>query len=350
MKIRNKLILSCAALAAVATTAVSTTFAWYTSNTEVTADGIKAKTDNNGADTLLISETGAKGTWGNSITFTKSAEVLKPVEYTAASGANAGKAAGTFKTWNSSTHTVAENAIADISTTEDGVQQYTFYIKDQTAESATDIYVKSITAVFAKNDDWKAKDVLATDGLGTYASSQETDKSYDKSTYEVSLQRALDFEFVVQEADNIKNTDDKDSNTGAYLADWTNVSASTYAFDKFADITDTLTTSNDDYNAHTYYNKVLGQNISTTDPMANITQLAPASATTAPTGYTLGDWKAFQAKTTAVYKVTLNIFLNGWDIACFDAVQGQNFTLAIEFTTVNTSGATHQKLYTKSSS
>ncbi len=56
MKLRNKLILSCAALAAVATTAVSTTFAWYTSNTEVRVGTITANTKNSGADLLMIAD------------------------------------------------------------------------------------------------------------------------------------------------------------------------------------------------------------------------------------------------------------------------------------------------------
>ena len=56
MILRNKLILSCAALAAVATTAASTTFAWYTSNTEVQAGTITAVTQNSGADLLMIAD------------------------------------------------------------------------------------------------------------------------------------------------------------------------------------------------------------------------------------------------------------------------------------------------------
>ena len=56
MKLRNKLILSCAALAAVATTAVSTTYAWYTSNVDVSASGITAKSASAADSTLLISK------------------------------------------------------------------------------------------------------------------------------------------------------------------------------------------------------------------------------------------------------------------------------------------------------
>ena len=118
MKLRNKLILSCAALAAVATTAVSTTYAWYTSNTEVSATGLTAKTDNNGADTLLISKTGGKGTWSSSIAFEEAAATLSPVEYTAGTS----NAAGTYKAWNATTDTVGAAGSGDAN-----VKTYTFF-------------------------------------------------------------------------------------------------------------------------------------------------------------------------------------------------------------------------------
>ena len=49
-KLGLKLGLSCAALAACATTLVSTTFAWYTSNDTVKAEKITGKTNENDAD------------------------------------------------------------------------------------------------------------------------------------------------------------------------------------------------------------------------------------------------------------------------------------------------------------
>ena len=51
-KLGLKLGLSCAALAACATTLVSTTFAWYTSNDSVKATGITGKTSE--ADGTLL--------------------------------------------------------------------------------------------------------------------------------------------------------------------------------------------------------------------------------------------------------------------------------------------------------
>ena len=81
MKLRNKLILSCAALAAVATTAVSTTFAWSTANDSVKATGVTGKTNENDSTLLLISKTAKVGSWGASVAIDSSAVTLEPVAY-----------------------------------------------------------------------------------------------------------------------------------------------------------------------------------------------------------------------------------------------------------------------------
>ena len=36
---------------------------------------------------------------------------------------------------------------------------------------------------------------------------------------------------------------------------------------------------------------------------------------------------------TLIYKVTVTLFVNGWDLACFDAIQGQNLSIEMEFST-----------------
>ena len=80
-KLGLKLGLSCAALAACATTLVSTTFAWYTSNDTVKAEGITGKTSEQDATLLLISRTGKVGSWGATVTIDSSAVTLDPVAY-----------------------------------------------------------------------------------------------------------------------------------------------------------------------------------------------------------------------------------------------------------------------------
>jgi hypothetical protein len=319
MKIRNKLILSCAALAAVATTAVSTTFAWYTANTEVSATGLTAKTDNNGADTLLISKTGEAGTWSSAIAFTDAAQVLSPVEYTAGES----NAKGTYKAWNAATDAVgAANSGAA------NVKQYTFWLKDQTATEATTVYVSALTAAFAPNegDSLPTKDVLNTTGLGTLNSAAYTGK-----TYTVSLQRALDMEVAVEQVAGVANSDDENAPAA------TAVSANVFGFDYFSSISDSLT-GRTGWNAHEYYNAVKGlpitggnSAISTSDPLT-VSQLG-GNATT--------KWDLLSANPANIYKVTITLFVNGWDLACFDAVQGQKVTVGFKFAT--TDGTTVKK-------
>ena len=329
MKLRNKLILSCAALAAVATTAVSTTFAWYTANTEVSATGLKAKTDNNGADTLLISKTGGKGTWSSAIAFTEDAQVLNPVQYDAGSN----NAAGTYRAWNATGDAVgaANSGAADVVT-------YTFYLKDPTASYSanptqqnpnTNIYVSALTATFGVNEGTglPTKDVLNTTGLGLYGSSA----AYSGATYTVSLQRALDMEVAVSTV-TAANTDDDD------IEAFTASSANVYAFDYFSAISDTLSNSDGSYNAHKYYNAVKslpqGESgkpgykaaISESDPLS-VTQIGGNSTT---------KWALVSnVQPTLIYKVTVTLFVNGWDLACFDAVQGQNVSLNFKFATTD---------------
>ena len=80
-KLGLKLGLSCAALAACATTLVSTTFAWYTSNDTVKATGITGKTSEQDATLLLISKSGRVGSWGATVAIDSSKVTLDPVTY-----------------------------------------------------------------------------------------------------------------------------------------------------------------------------------------------------------------------------------------------------------------------------
>ena len=137
-------------------------------------------------------------------------------------------------------------------------------------------------------------------------------------------------EVAVQTVANVANSDDE----GATSAATSNVSADVYAFDNYSAITDSLT-GRTGYNAHTYYNKVKGlpitggnAAISTSDPLA-VRQIG-GSATAA--------WTLLTANPANIYKVTVTLFLNGWDLACFDAVQGQTVTIGFKFST--TSGTT----------
>ena len=65
----SKLILSGAAVAACAATLGTSTYAWYTTNTEVSANDIVGASAGVGDASISISGTGNAGTWKNSITY-----------------------------------------------------------------------------------------------------------------------------------------------------------------------------------------------------------------------------------------------------------------------------------------
>lgn len=67
-KTRKRLLISSIAMLLVAMLALGTaTFAWFSQNSKASASGIGAKTTQ--ASNILVSETGANGTWGNKINF-----------------------------------------------------------------------------------------------------------------------------------------------------------------------------------------------------------------------------------------------------------------------------------------
>ena len=75
-KLTRKLFLSICTLAICAVTLVSTTFAWYTTNTEVSASNINGASAATGTSSLLISKNGSD--WAQSISFAN--EVTKDAD------------------------------------------------------------------------------------------------------------------------------------------------------------------------------------------------------------------------------------------------------------------------------
>ena len=71
MKLKGKLIMSAAALAACAATLTSTTYAWYTANTAVDANGVTGATANTGTSSIQIAKEKAdKKNWSSLVNLT----------------------------------------------------------------------------------------------------------------------------------------------------------------------------------------------------------------------------------------------------------------------------------------
>jgi len=344
MKLRNKLILSCAALAAVATTAVSTTYAWYTSNTEVNATGITAKTETTGNDTLLISLTGAKGTWGPTVNVNVE-QNLVPLAF----GKNGDGTSGTGDAATADTNLYAWNAEGDTVATEASAEagafiQFSLYFKNQSASVATGIYVKALTIANATETP-KAKDILTATNTDGYIGLPGA-KADKVSTYTVDLLRATDIYIETKKVAGYANTDDEGYSTASEAASFAKVALldteyyhSAATFNDIFDATTNGTTAKTagqyatSANAHTYYNGVKGSSISTSNPLA--TSSIAATGTNLNLGTTTAAASGQQGNQD-IFEVQFTIFLNGWDLHCYDAVQGQKITMQMAFSTKDT--------------
>ena len=325
MKLRGKLILSCTALAAVATTAFSTTYAWYTSNSVVTATGIQASTAAAQSDALQISLNG--NAWGATVDLTSvlaSAKSLTPVDRTANN-----KAVGTYKLWNPE-----GNAVSDTEATAgSNYVQFDLYFRNLGQASTVQIAGTVVTNVSKVN----AASALPTQktlaDIGTYTAA-------DHPTYTVDLLRALDLEIaastIVIDEDLPVTVSSIDTNT---VTSWTALDTKIYSLHNHhvstsgAFTVDTLD-GNNTANAHAYYNAVKGLTDTAALPTDGTGVAADKQIDTAfaPTGDAM--IKLADTTTQTIVKTTWTIYLNGWDKACFDACRGQDITMSLTFNAV----------------
>ncbi len=312
MKLKGKLILSCAALAAVATTAFSTTYAWYTSNTEVKATGLEASTGTSNDSALQISLDGQ--TWGASVDLGAVVENLTPVQR----NAGATGVASTFTTQNINGTTNPVSSTADDATKLLNYVQFDLYFRNITiADSATSpVYIKSAVVSNAQSGGVNTK--LLTDIL-THTQAANT-------YYKVDLLRALDMEIAAGYTAPV-GADAKVECTSSTAT--TGQKTSLYNLESYAG-TDTLAGLSTGWDALTYYNTVKGL---TTD------------AATRPEGYaepTTGFSTVLNSQDSLIgtipsnkqiLKTTWTLYLDGWDTACFDACKGQTVSFSFVFTT-----------------
>jgi len=320
MKLRNKLILSCAALAAVATTAVSTTFAWYTNNTEVTAKGVSGTTLTADQSVLMISKDDYN--WGSKVQLNISSLNLVPVQ----------NASGTFTKW-----TQANNAADASATANTDYLTFDLYFKSGTTDSLN-VYIKQFNLV----------NTTAASGLPSKIKLNKIGLPISETTYTVDMFRALTIDqnaFTTTE----KLTENEDLPSATANSTYTKVwdCQSLAGTDSLSGLS--AGTQDGNYDAHRYYNAVKGLETNTTsdtadDPIdttkTNSETTRADLANTSANGYEATSWKLGETgagstvATTAssVLKITFVIYLDGWDKACFDACQGQSFTLDMEFT------------------
>lgn len=306
-KFGRKLFLSCAALAACATTLVSTTFAWYTSNTEVSTNAVTGTSSASGEGLLMISKDGTDGSFGPSVTLDINSTSLIPVQYTA--GDNA---APTFDAWDATT-----NAAGAAATEGTSYLKFDLYFRGnrlnaQSKYEGVPVYIKTMVLTNTNASSLTVKPILNYTGMP----SGVTDAT--DTEYTTDILRTINIAYVTYE---------ETSETGYAHKTTTYASAGVWNPQGLCTINDFFTGMSGQ-NAHAYYNAIKNTTISTTNPLT-------ATDLTTSSTVSLGNTPA-STNSGNDLKVSFYIFINGWDLECFDAVQGQSISLQLEFTTQET--------------
>jgi hypothetical protein len=312
-KLGLKLGLSCAALAACATTLVSTTFAWYTSNDSVKATGITGKTSTQDDTLLLISKSGKKGEWGAKVELNTAGVTLEPVEYNTTDQK--------YYLWDGSSNAVGteEAAKGGDQASSGQVISFPLYFKSGSTQNL-DVQIETFTLTNVNAASLPTKSVLAA-GTGS-----------TEATYKINMFRALNFVTIIGNTTEVATGAPENPATSTrtcYMLD------SLVAADSDSFVASGSTASN----AHTYYNNVkslTGNDAVPTDKTSSETSETDI-ATFATAGFSIGTTGAGgdASGLDSILKMQVEIYLDGWDIACFDACRNQSFTLAMSFKAAN---------------
>ena len=309
----RKLFLSICTLAICAVTLVSTTFAWYTTNTEVSVDGVKGTASTSGDASIYVSWNGTD--WAQSIDLTEIISGAKGEQY------KTGHSLVPLQLKADGLYNLAGTKDAS----KESVVTFTLYFKTAKTDKNIPLYIQNIDLV-------NPNSLTPVDNL-LYLSSDKMMQANPEnpeeqiqvnkpnvgvnrqvSTYAVDIVKALGMTTVECNATDLTPI------TGGKAL---NIDLENLASPK-ADIEVT------NANAVNYYNEVMKASISETGTVG-LTQIKEdagqrSQIATLPQN---GDAEA----------VTFTIFINGWDEYCYDAIKGQTFNFDIQFTTVNTTSS-----------
>ena len=320
MKLRKKLILSCAALAACATTMVSTTYAWYTSATDVSVSGVTGTTNNASTDgSLLVAKQTGPSSWStysNSVT-------IGAEEATAY--INRGNQIVPLALNDNGALISQEDAIADILGTANSALTHVnadgAYIciplrfkTTKNTQGDVDIYLKTLSITNNATEPLTKVDGIASAGGVTAGTPYSID-----ACYAMNMMVCDDATVYNSSTDNLF---DLGGYVGANNNKGTNLNGSTAAYNKTS-------------GAHAYYNAVMTANKydGASINLPNDTRLVAGSTKTSLHQFNI-DSNGSGEKEKVLYFV---FYLDGWDNDCFDACRGQSFTINLGFTSdVNT--------------
>ena len=301
----RKLILSGTALAAVAATLGTSTYAWYTANETVSATDISGASAGAADASIFISKD--HSIWSSTVALDEDGDVtggsLLPVEYISDTSGHTVtfKDLGTESSGSytqGSTRTVANGA----------AKKFTLYFRSSVIAEDSDaptVYLKGITLTNSTTGTFPTADNLY------YLQSEGYGVDTDNATYKVDFRNALKM-VAHTDASAGANVNDKSLDLENYVTSDTE--------------TDLVATAD----ALGYYNNIMGTNLTTAmDARQNqSTVQAKNSGGSERTTISLGTLP----KDASYITVDFYIYLDGWDTYCYDACKGQTFQLALEFT------------------
>jgi len=365
-----KIALSCAALAASAATLATTTFAWYTSNAKVSASNITAGTSDTGESTLQIS-TQLTQNYGSAIDFSDPSyqgnannnnlnngmisELLVPVQYgndgdgnfTAANqGATLANGQKSIFYSQGAAITQAQSNVANNAGVADSgaVVNFSLFFKNPGTDVAKVLYLNKFNIVNNNVEDTQ-KTLRATQvAAPTRAGIPD---SFKANNYTVDLLRALKIAaWSTTYTDGVATPADTDKKQV-----W-----GVNGYSKNTDSIGTGAIGKTGWDAHQYLNDARGfttgaggENEAIADEEKIETNYFELTAGSGAAGITMGsipavvvtpedDYEGEDSYATYlataeqdVLRVDFFIFVDGWDFACFDAVQGQTFELDLGF-------------------
>lgn len=287
MKLKGKLIMSAAALAACAATLTSTTYAWYTANTTVDAKGITGTTAETGSSSIQIAKEKEENKKWSSLVNLELKDIsnydkLTPLQYN-----------------NDFTFTDLKGAPST-----DGYLSFTLYFRTAKTTKNVPLYLKTFTATNTAEN--------LTDFDNMVYDSEVTSPTWTKGMdaaapkYSVDAVRCLG---LVMESSSMSKLNEK-------------------SYQVTEGILKKETTTSTDADALTYYNAFMaaGSPLSKTGN-TKLVDVTEANSTSA-TPLKVGDLDQDGAVTTITFKV----YLDGWDKYCFDACKGQTFNFTVSFT------------------
>lgn len=298
-KLTRKLFLSVAALAVCAATLVSTTFAWYVSNTSASVGGLNGATAGTevGGNLLValnkvVEDVDTPDNFTSNITLTASTVKLDPITKATAADADNNIAVGDWVD-----HKGAKVADAP-------VIEYKFWIMSTEVTSIkVEATLENTTETLIAQTVYSATSLPTAAGTGAGTAATAPTKIGD--TFTADAVNALACEIIEQDQDEEAKTPVTGALTGLM---------STYASPA------TMVTGGD---ANQYYKAVLGE-------VPYATTAGTGASTLNATGVT---WNSLTLTKGVARLITIRIWLEGADADCWDSCRGQTFTLDLKFST-----------------